>query len=134
MNSALIRTRNRANLDLTRGQVASERLAVVLALRLGKAEAKPVLSQASASAGRTGATLNEELAARSGLPGLFDTTEWAELCDPAGYTGAARTLADEGLADEALADEALAEEAPFDRVAERQPADQPGAQILHGKP
>jgi 3-carboxy-cis,cis-muconate cycloisomerase len=128
MNSALIRTRNRANLDLTHGQVASERLAVVLAPRLGKAEAKPLLSQASASAERTGVTLNQELAARSGLPGLFDTTEWAALCDPAGYAGAARTLVDR-----ALADEALAEEAPFDRVAERQPADQPGAQILHGK-
>ncbi len=103
----VIPERMRANLDLTRGQVVSERLAAVLAPRLGQAEAKRVLSQACASAERTGATLSEELAARSGPPGAFDTAEWAALCDPAGYTGAARTLVDRALTDEA----------PFDRVA-----------------
>ncbi len=86
--------RMRDNLELTRGQVVSERLAVVLTPLLGKAEAKSLLARASVTAQSTGAALAECLAQEPSLAGV----DVAALCDPTGYTGLAGVLVDHGLA------------------------------------
>lgn len=85
--------RMRANLDLTGGLVASERLSVALAPFLGRARAAEVISNASAEAARTGRPLSEVLAG-SDLPGDLPL---AELTDPTAYTGAAGVLVDRAL-------------------------------------
>ncbi|WP_371498463.1 3-carboxy-cis,cis-muconate cycloisomerase [Kitasatospora sp. NBC_00374] len=92
--------RMRANLGLTGSQVVSERIAAVLAPRLGKAAAKDLLSDASDTARRSGRPLAEVLAAAPQLTGLLGPGELAGLCDPTGYTGAAGTLVDGALLDD----------------------------------
>jgi 3-carboxy-cis,cis-muconate cycloisomerase len=89
--------RMRANLDLTGGQVVSERIAARLAPRLGKAAAKQLLTEASTAAATTGQPLETVL---NGLPGHgLDAAYIAELCDPAGYGGGAGPLVDRALSD-----------------------------------
>jgi 3-carboxy-cis,cis-muconate cycloisomerase len=85
-----------ANLQLTRGAIVSERVNVVLAPLLGKADAKRLLAEVTSAAERTGADLGDLLAAALAeagvavpdLPGLFD---------PAGYTGISGPLVDRAL-------------------------------------
>ncbi|MFD8263177.1 lyase family protein [Streptomyces griseoluteus] len=89
--------RMRANLALTGGRVVSERLAAVLAPRLGKAEARRLLSEASGRAAEEGVPLGEVLAALPELEGVLDGGELAELLDPARYTGGAEALVDRAL-------------------------------------
>ena len=86
--------RMRANLDLTGGQMVSERVAAQLAPALGKAVAKELLSEASATAQRTGRPLDVVLADEVRLHGLLDRDRLAALCDPVSYTGAAAALVD----------------------------------------
>ena len=83
--------RMRANLDLTGGQVVTERIAAVLTPRLGKAEAKRLLTEVSATAARTGQSLPELLSEH------LSAEEIADLCDPTAYTGAAGRLVDQAL-------------------------------------
>lgn len=85
------------NLALTGGQIVSERIAAVLAPRLGKAEAKQALTRASHTAQRSGRPLGEVLAASEELRGHFTAGELAELCDPARYTGGAAALVDRAV-------------------------------------
>ncbi|NDZ80049.1 3-carboxy-cis,cis-muconate cycloisomerase [Streptomyces sp. SID10853] len=85
------------NLRLTGGRIVSERIAAVLAPRIGKAAAQRVLSEASAVAARTGLPLHEVLAEAAELRGLLGADELAALCDPARYTGAAGALVDRAL-------------------------------------
>ncbi|MFD7700932.1 3-carboxy-cis,cis-muconate cycloisomerase [Streptomyces caelestis] len=88
--------RMRANLALTGSQVVSERLAARLAPLLGKAAARELTTEAARVTGSTGRPLAEVLAGLPGLPpGAVD--ELADLCDPAGYTGAAAALVDRAL-------------------------------------
>ncbi|MEU8773871.1 3-carboxy-cis,cis-muconate cycloisomerase [Streptomyces sp. NPDC048606] len=89
--------RMRANLDLTGGQVVSERVAAVLAPRLGKAEARRLLNEAAATAADEGRPLAEVLAGSAELVGVLSPEAVAALCDPAGYTGAAGALVDRAL-------------------------------------
>ncbi|NEB95665.1 lyase family protein [Streptomyces bauhiniae] len=89
--------RMRANLALTGGQIVSERVAAVLAPRLGKAEARRLLSEASRRAAGEGVPLGEVLAALPELAGVLSGPELAELLDPAHYTGAAGALVDRAL-------------------------------------
>ncbi|CAM5653247.1 3-carboxy-cis,cis-muconate cycloisomerase [Streptomyces pilosus] len=88
--------RMRDNLALTGSQIVSERLAARLAPLLGKAAATELTTEAARVTGSTGRPLAEVLA---GLPGLPPQTagELADLCDPAGYTGAAGALVDRAL-------------------------------------
>ncbi|MFK4071132.1 3-carboxy-cis,cis-muconate cycloisomerase [Streptomyces sp. NPDC029674] len=89
--------RMRENLELTGGQVVSERVTAVLAPRLGKAAARRLLTEAADRARRTGEPLAkalDELAATGLTAG-----ELAGLCDPARYTGAAAALVDAALRD-----------------------------------
>jgi 3-carboxy-cis,cis-muconate cycloisomerase len=86
-----------ANLRLTRGAIVSERVNVVLAPLLGKANAKRLLAEVTAAAERDGADLADLLAvaleeagvAGPDVPGLFD---------PSGYTGISGPLVDRALA------------------------------------
>ncbi|MFJ3695915.1 3-carboxy-cis,cis-muconate cycloisomerase [Streptomyces sp. NPDC090052] len=89
--------RMRANLELTGGGIVSERIAAVLAPRIGKATAQRVLSEASTVAARTARPLHDVLAGAPELHGRLSAAELAELCDPARYTGAAAALADRAL-------------------------------------
>ncbi|MFD8676712.1 lyase family protein [Streptomyces seoulensis] len=89
--------RMRANLALTGGRIVSERVAAVLAPRLGKAEARRLLSEASGRAAGEGVPLGEVLAALPELADVLDGPELAELLDPAHYTGAAGALVDRAL-------------------------------------
>lgn len=82
--------RMRTNLDLTGSQVVSERLAAVLAPRLGRAAAKALLTRASLEAELTGRPLGEVLA--PDLPDPLAATALADLLDPTRYTGAAGPL------------------------------------------
>lgn len=85
------------NLALTGGQIVSERIAAVLAPKLGKAEAKQALTRASHTAQRSGRPLGDVLAESEELSGHFTAGELAELCDPARYTGAAAALVDRAV-------------------------------------
>ncbi|WHM40378.1 adenylosuccinate lyase family protein [Streptomyces sp. BPTC-684] len=85
------------NLALTGGQIVSERIAAVLAPKLGKAEAKQALTRASHTAQRSGRPLGDVLAESEELSGHFTAGELAELCDPARYTGGAAALVDRAV-------------------------------------
>ncbi|MFE9255799.1 lyase family protein [Streptomyces sp. NPDC006879] len=89
--------RMRANLDLTGSQIVSERIAAVLAPRLGKAVAKQLLTLASATADREGRSLGEVLEQLPEIQGTFNEGELAGLLDPTRYTGAAGPLVDRAL-------------------------------------
>ncbi|MEZ7003353.1 3-carboxy-cis,cis-muconate cycloisomerase [Streptomyces sp. AD55] len=89
--------RMRANLDLTGSRIVSERLAAVLAPRLGKAAAKRLLTDASTAAEREGRPLADVLAGLPALHGVCEPGEMAALLDPARYTGAAGHLVDRAL-------------------------------------
>ncbi|MEO3977692.1 adenylosuccinate lyase family protein [Streptomyces sp. CAU 1734] len=82
-----------ANLAMTGSLVVSERVAAVLAPRLGKAAAKQLLTEASATATHTGKPLHEVPELLAVLP----ADELAALCDPAGWTGAAAGLVDRAV-------------------------------------
>ncbi|WP_017556313.1 lyase family protein [Nocardiopsis baichengensis] len=82
------------NLGMIAGAVTGERLVAVLAPALGRPRARDLLDRCSAESVRTGAPLAGVLhAALSGEPGAPSEKELEELCDPAGYTGAAEDLA-----------------------------------------
>ncbi|MEU6121171.1 3-carboxy-cis,cis-muconate cycloisomerase [Streptomyces sp. NPDC047123] len=89
--------RMRANLDLTAGQVVSERLSAYLAPRLGRTAAKELLAQASEQARLRGRPLGEVLGELPALEGVLDGAELAGLLDPRQYTGAAGLLVDRAL-------------------------------------
>lgn len=90
--------RMRENLMLTGSQVVSERVSAVLAPRIGKAEAKELLTRASAEADRTGGSLAEILGALPKVKRHLTDAQIVRLLDPEGYTGAAPALVDQELA------------------------------------
>lgn len=108
--------RMRANLELTGGQIVSERLAAVLAPVLGKAEAKELMSGASAEAAASGRPLAEVLASSGVLAGHYGAEALAALLDPAGYTGAAAVLTDAVL-EGAVREDAVSQDAAAVRSA-----------------
>ncbi|AJE81446.1 MULTISPECIES: 3-carboxy-cis,cis-muconate cycloisomerase [Streptomyces] len=89
--------RMRANLGLTRGLVVSERLAALLSVELGRAEAKSLVARASATAATRRVHLAEVLAEDPALAGRHTVEELRGLLDPAAYTGAAGMLVDRVL-------------------------------------
>ncbi|MFD7258066.1 3-carboxy-cis,cis-muconate cycloisomerase [Streptomyces sp. NPDC059874] len=91
--------RMRENLDLTGGQVVSERIAARLAPRLGKAAAKQLLTKASAVAAESGQPLSTVLTGMTGSGHGLCAASIARLCDPALYSGGAGALVDRALAD-----------------------------------
>ncbi|MEV4974698.1 3-carboxy-cis,cis-muconate cycloisomerase [Streptomyces scopuliridis] len=85
--------RMREHLDLTEGLIVTERLAAVLATRLGRATAKRLLADAALTCRTTGARPADVLAAEPALKGL----DLGALTNPAQYTGAAGALTDRAL-------------------------------------
>ena len=86
--------RMRANLDLSGGAIVAERLALVLAERLGRSEARTLVRTASLRAAENGGTLRDAVAGESGLT----TAELDEVFDPASYIGSAGALVDRAVA------------------------------------
>ncbi|MCB5180570.1 class-II fumarase/aspartase family protein [Streptomyces antimicrobicus] len=89
--------RMRANLGLTGSLLVTERIAAVLAPRIGKATARQLLTEASATAHGTGTPLLDVLAADPRLGGVIGPEELRDLLEPAHYTGAAGPLTDRAL-------------------------------------
>ena len=85
----------RANLELTRGGIVAERVAVLLAERLGRDASRALVREASLRAAASGSSLGEELA---GMDGGLTGDELAAALDPATYLGAAGALVDRALA------------------------------------
>jgi 3-carboxy-cis,cis-muconate cycloisomerase len=85
-----------ANLRLTRGAIVSERVNVVLAPLLGKANAKRLLAEATSVAERDGANLADLLAIALEEAGVA-VPNVPGLLDPSGYTGLSGPLVDRAL-------------------------------------
>jgi 3-carboxy-cis,cis-muconate cycloisomerase len=85
-----------ANVRLTRGAIVSERVNVVLAPLLGKANAKRLLAEATSAAERDGADLADLLAVALDKAGVT-APDLHELLDPSGYTGMSGPLVDRAL-------------------------------------
>ncbi|MEV6209054.1 3-carboxy-cis,cis-muconate cycloisomerase [Kitasatospora sp. NPDC051914] len=89
--------RMRTNLDMTDSQIVTERIAAVLAPRIGKATARQCLARASVLADHEGRPLAAVLTELPELENVFGDGELAGLLDPNGYTGAAGLLVDRAL-------------------------------------
>ncbi|MGW2047365.1 3-carboxy-cis,cis-muconate cycloisomerase [Streptomyces sp. NPDC001858] len=89
--------RMRANARITGGQIVSERIAVVLAPLLGKAQARDLLNEASARSARTGEPLAEVLRQDSRASAVLADARLSDLFEPEAYTGAAGPLTDRAL-------------------------------------
>ena len=87
--------RMRANLGLTGGQIAAERLASMLSERLGRTAARTLVRDASLRASASGRPLAEEVAA---LDTGFDSEQVEAALDPTTYLGSAGALVDRALA------------------------------------
>jgi 3-carboxy-cis,cis-muconate cycloisomerase len=85
------------NLQLTRGAIVSERVNVVLAPLLGKANAKRLLAEATSAAERDGTDLADLLAIALEDAGVA-VPDVPGLLDPSGYTGLSGPLVDRALA------------------------------------
>ncbi|GAA1985808.1 3-carboxy-cis,cis-muconate cycloisomerase [Kitasatospora viridis] len=89
--------RMRANLDLTGGQLVSERIAAVLAPLLGRGTAQELLNRAATLAAAEQRPLGAVLAEQPELHGKLTDAALAELLDPANYTGAAVPFTDRAV-------------------------------------
>ena len=89
------RARMRANLDLTGGQIAAERIAVVLTERLGRTAARTLVRDASLRASETGRSLGDELV---DLDTGLAPEEIRDALEPTTYLGSAGALVDRALA------------------------------------
>ena len=90
-----------ANLALTGGQLASERIAARLTPVLGRPLIKELLTAAAKEADATGRTLYDVLARTPELQNLYTADDLARLGDPAQSPGAAAELVDGALRDRA---------------------------------
>ncbi|MFJ8982969.1 adenylosuccinate lyase family protein [Streptomyces sp. NPDC102282] len=90
--------RMRSNLEMTDGQIVSERIAAVLTPAFGRGEARRLLTEASAEASASGRSLDDVLGKNAEVAGRLSAHELAALVDPAHYTGAAGHLTDRVLA------------------------------------
>ncbi|HRJ70223.1 MAG TPA: 3-carboxy-cis,cis-muconate cycloisomerase [Beijerinckiaceae bacterium] len=90
--------RMRSNLDLTQGLVLSERVALALGERIGRAEAKAVLAEASRSALARGLHLRAVLAEDPRVAGQIDPASLDAMFDPSTYLGATHAIIDRVLA------------------------------------
>lgn len=94
----------RANLDLTRGLLVSERVSLALASAtdgsgrvVGRPAAKAAVEAASKRVVASGRTLAEELADDETVTAALGAAELAELLDPAGYLGSTEVWIDRAL-------------------------------------
>ena len=87
--------RMRANLDLTGGQIAAERIAVVLTERLGRTAARALVRSAALAASESGRSLAGELAE---LETGLSAEEIRDALEPTTYLGSASVYVDRALA------------------------------------
>ncbi len=87
--------RMRANLDLTGGRIAAERIAVILTERLGRTASRTLVRDASVRAGESGRSLAEEL---DDLETGLTSEEIRDALEPTTYLGSAGSLVDRALA------------------------------------
>jgi 3-carboxy-cis,cis-muconate cycloisomerase len=89
--------RMRENLALSGGLVVSERVAAVLAPRIGKAQAKTVVARAALVSAEGGVDFGEALLDSPELTGLLDAAELKDLLGVEAYLGLADELVDRAL-------------------------------------
>ncbi|MEU9731001.1 adenylosuccinate lyase family protein [Streptomyces sp. NPDC048002] len=89
--------RMRANLDLTGGQIVSERVAAVLTPLLGKGPARALMTRASHEAADRGTSLARVLSADPEVTRHLSPDRLRSLLDPAHYLGAAPGLVDRAV-------------------------------------
>lgn len=87
--------RMRRNLEAADGLVVAERVASLLAERLGRSEAHELVAQASARAVAAGRSLGDELRAEQRVD--LDPADLDAALDPATYLGSAEALVDRAL-------------------------------------
>jgi 3-carboxy-cis,cis-muconate cycloisomerase len=90
--------RMRANIDLTRGLVMSERVSAALAAAIGKAQAHHLLEEASRACLADGRHLREVLTGMPAVTAHIEAAALADLFDPTTYRGAADAIIDRVLA------------------------------------
>jgi 3-carboxy-cis,cis-muconate cycloisomerase len=90
--------RMRANLDATRGLPLSERVALLLAPRMGRGEARALVERAIQRCRTSGRHLRDELLADPTVSTYLTATELDEALDPARYLGATQVFIDRALA------------------------------------
>jgi 3-carboxy-cis,cis-muconate cycloisomerase len=90
--------RMRDNLDLTRGVVCAEAVALALVPSLGKSLAHSLIGEASRRAFTQRISLREALAAIPEVTGRLSSDDLDRLCDPASAVGPARRLIQRVLA------------------------------------
>ena len=81
--------RMRQNIDATRGVIFAERLAMMIAPRVGRTRAAELVRNAVAAAQQSGATLTEAVAAMPELSSLLSAADVAGLAVPETYLGSA---------------------------------------------
>jgi 3-carboxy-cis,cis-muconate cycloisomerase len=91
-------SRMASNLELTRGLILAEAVAMALADKLGKAEAHALIEEASAAALAGRKSLREVLAADARVTAQLSVAELERLLDPRNYLGQARALVTRALA------------------------------------
>jgi 3-carboxy-cis,cis-muconate cycloisomerase len=87
-----------SNLELTRGLILAESVAMALAEKLGKREAHALVEEASASALAGSRSLREVLAADARIAAHLSAADLERLLDPRNYLGQARQLVARALA------------------------------------
>lgn len=90
--------RMRANLELTRGAIAAERVSLALAPKLGRVAAQERVAAAARRAAERGVPLRDSLADDPDVAAALDGAQLESLLDPARYLGAAGELVDRVLA------------------------------------
>ena len=91
--------RMRDNLELTRGMVMAEAIAMRLARDLGKPAAHALVETASRRAAADRRSLAEVLAEDASVTAVIDTREIERTLAPENYLGAARSMTTQALAD-----------------------------------
>jgi 3-carboxy-cis,cis-muconate cycloisomerase len=90
--------RMRANLDATRGLPLSEHVALLLAPRMGRGEARALVERASQRCRTSGRHLRDELLADPTVSTHLTAAELEEALDPTRYLGATQVFIDRALA------------------------------------
>lgn len=87
--------RMRSNLELTGGAIMAERLAFLLAARIGRRAARDLIAAAGKRAAASGRTFREELSSDAGVE--LSPEELDQAFDPTTYLGASETFIDRAL-------------------------------------
>jgi 3-carboxy-cis,cis-muconate cycloisomerase len=91
-------SRMASNLELTRGLILAEAVAMALADKLGKAQAHALIEEASARALAERKSLRESLAADARVTAHLSAADLERLLDPRNYLGQAQALVARALA------------------------------------